>query len=81
MEYLVKVNKSTVEPKRCLILDVRTSSLEADLRVPGNRDEFLFLQVKGVSTELISPRLNVFQEFQCSERKRYCHDIWWWWCN
>ena len=31
--------KSAVEPKRCL-LDVRTSSLEVDLRVPGNRDEF-----------------------------------------
>ena len=29
-----------MEPKRCLILDVRTSSLEMDLRVPGNRDEF-----------------------------------------
>ena len=32
--------KSAVEPKRCLLLDVCTSSLEVDLRVPGNRDEF-----------------------------------------
>ena len=40
-------NKSTVEPKRCLILDIRTSSLKADLRVPGNRDEFPFSQAEG----------------------------------
>ena len=40
-------NKSTVEPKRCLILDIHTSSLKADLRVPGNRDEFLFSQAEG----------------------------------
>ena len=32
------VIKSTVEPKRCLILDVRKSSLEVDRRVPGNRE-------------------------------------------
>ena len=31
-----------MEPKRCLILDVRESSLEVDRRVPGNRDEFPF---------------------------------------
>ena len=36
------VIKSIVEPKRCLILDVRESSLEVDRRVPGNRDEFPF---------------------------------------
>ena len=36
------VIKSTVEPKRCLILDVRESSLEVDRRVPGNCDEFPF---------------------------------------
>ena len=36
-------NKSfTVEPKRSLFLDVRTSSLEVDLRMPGNRDDFPF---------------------------------------
>ena len=29
-----------MELKRCLLLEVRTSSLEVDLRVPGNRDEF-----------------------------------------
>ena len=28
--------------KDCLILDVRISSLEVDLHVPGNRDEFPF---------------------------------------
>ena len=39
-------NKSTVEPKRCLLLDVRTSSLEVDLRVPENRDEFSFSQAE-----------------------------------
>ena len=39
-------NKSTLEPKRCLFLDVRTSSLEADLCVPGNRDEFPFSQAE-----------------------------------
>ena len=32
--------------KRCLILDVRISSLEVDLRVPGNRDEFPFSQAE-----------------------------------
>ena len=36
------MNKTTAEPKRCLFLDVRTSSLEVDLREPGNRDEFMF---------------------------------------
>ena len=35
-----------MELKRCLILDVRTSSLEVDLRVPGNRDEFPLSQAK-----------------------------------
>ena len=35
--------KSSVEPKCCLFLDVLTSSLEVDLRVPGNRDKFPFL--------------------------------------
>ena len=39
-------NKSTVEPKRCFILDVRTSSLEVDLRLPGNRDKFPFSQAE-----------------------------------
>ena len=34
--------KSTVEPKRCLILDVRKSSLVEDRRVPENRNEFPF---------------------------------------
>ena len=36
----------TVEPKDCLICDVRISSLEVDLRVPGNRDEFPFSQAE-----------------------------------
>ena len=36
------VIKSTVEPKRFHILDVRKSSFEVDRRVPGNRDEFPF---------------------------------------
>ena len=36
------VIKSTVEPKRCLILDFRKSSLEVDRRVLENRDEFPF---------------------------------------
>ena len=35
-------NKVCSEPKRCLILDVRISSLEVDLRVLGYRDEFQF---------------------------------------
>ena len=35
-----------MEPKRCLILDVSTSSLEVDLRVPGNRAEFPFSPAK-----------------------------------
>ena len=39
-------NKRTVEPKRCLLLGVRTSSLEVDLRVPGNREEFPFSQAE-----------------------------------
>ena len=34
--------KSTVEPKRCLILDVRKSSLVEDRRVLENRNEFPF---------------------------------------
>ena len=36
------VIKCSVESKCCLILDVRKSSFEVDLRVPGNRDEFPF---------------------------------------
>ena len=36
------VIKSTVEPKRFHILDVRNSSFEVDRRVPGNRDEVPF---------------------------------------
>ena len=31
-----------MEPKGFLILDVSLSSLEVDLRVPGNRDRFPF---------------------------------------
>ena len=38
--------QSAVEPKRCLILDVRKSSLQVDLCVSGNRDEFLFSQAE-----------------------------------
>ena len=41
------MNKSQLwNQKRCLFLDVRTSSLEADLHVPGNRDEFPFSLVE-----------------------------------
>ena len=61
-------NKSTVEPRRCLCLDVRTSSLEADLRMPGNRDEFPFSQAEW-SLPSYFPPLYVFRKFQCSERK------------
>ena len=35
-----------MEPQRCLILDVRKSSLQVDLCVSGNRDEFLFSQAE-----------------------------------
>ena len=45
--------------KRCLILDVRSSSLEASLRVSGNRDEFQFPS-QVVSTELFSPVIVAF---------------------
>ena len=34
------VLRSLLSCERSLILDVRIISLEADLRVPGNRDEF-----------------------------------------
>ena len=43
--------------KRCLILD--SSSLEASLRVPGNRDEFQFPS-QVVPTELFSPVIAAF---------------------
>ena len=36
------VIKSTVEPKRCPILDVRKSSLDVNRFILGNRDEFPF---------------------------------------
>ena len=58
--------KSAVEPKRCLILDVGRSSLEVDLRVPGNRDEFLFSQAEWSLPSLFSP---VSREVQFSARK------------
>ena len=45
--------------KRCLIIDVRSSSLEASIRVSGNRDEFQFLS-QVVSTELFSPVIAAF---------------------
>ena len=44
-----------METKDCLILDVRISSLEVDLRVPGNRDEFPFSLPSGPSIELFPP--------------------------
>ena len=61
--------KSAVEPKRCLILDVGISSLEVDLRVPGNRDEFLFSQAEWSLPSLFSPVLHVSREVQFSARK------------
>ena len=45
--------------KRCLILDVRSSLLEASLRVSGNRDEFQFPS-QVASTELFSPVIAAF---------------------
>ena len=39
-------NKVYCGTKRCLILDVRISSLEVDLRVPGNHDDFPFSQAE-----------------------------------
>ena len=62
-------NKSTVEPKRCLILDVRTSSLEVDLRVPGNRDEFPFSQAKW-SLPSYFPQLFLFR------LRRFSFPVW-----
>ena len=71
-------NESTVEPKRCLFLDVCTSSLEADLHEPGKSWRVSVLASRVVSTELISPRLYVFRKFQCSEWKpivTLAHDL------
>ena len=53
--------KSAVEPKRCLVLDVRISSLEVGLRVPGNRDEFQFSQAEW-SLPSYFPRFCMFPE-------------------
>ena len=61
--------KSTVEPKRCLIPDVRRSSLEVDLRVPGNRDEFPFSLAEWSLPSYFFPVLYVSREFKFSERK------------
>ena len=56
------VIKSTVEPKRCLILDVRKSSLEVDRRVPGNRE--VKKERKVPPSEKNSPNRTTTQEKQ-----------------
>ena len=61
--------KSAVKPKRCLILDVRISSVEVDLRVPGNRDKFPFSQAEWSLPSLFSPVLYASREVQFSARK------------
>ena len=53
-----------MEPKLCLILDVRTSSLEVDLRVPGNRDEFPFSQAEWSLPSLTSHVCTFPRKFQ-----------------
>ena len=63
-----------MEPKPRLILDVRKSSLEADRRVPGNRDEFPFsLQV--VSTDLFLALLLRSPQKVQLVRKTYRHNV------
>ena len=70
-----QVIKSTVEPKRCLILDVRKSSLEVDRRVLGNRDEFPFPLPSCLYRAIFSPLLLcLLREFSCA-RKPYLYTI------
>ena len=58
-----------MEPKRCLILDVRKSSLEVDRRVPGNRDEFLFPLPSCLYRPIFPPLLLCLpQEFSCPRK-------------
>ena len=55
---------SAVEPERCLILDVRTSSLEVDKSCRVS-----VLASRLVSTGLLSPVLYASREVQFSARK------------
>ena len=71
----VVVIKSTVELKRCLILDVRKSSLEVDRCVLGNHDEFPFSLPSCLYRAIFPPLLScLLREFSCA-RKPYLYTI------
>ena len=64
-----------MEPKYCLILDVRKSSLEVDGSVPGNCYEFPFSQAEWSLLSYFLPLMYVPSEVHFSARKPIRREI------
>ena len=70
---LVGLNKAYCGTKDFLILGVRISSLEVDLRVPGNRDEFPFSLPSGLNRANLPPVCKFSEKSSLEWAKTYRH--------